>query len=192
MTTVTDRDRPVLTGLLALVAVAVVVGVVLGVATLLGTRVLGLGEASGSTGQATDADTLFLPPPSPTDPPSGPLVTLAPDGGPTQVVEAPTAEPSPTESESPEAGEISLSAGQTSVSPMGQIDLTGTYPGGEGAILQVQRFEGGSWSDFPVTVSVSGSTFATYVQTGRVGEARFRVVDTDSGVESNEVTVRVG
>lgn len=185
-----ERERPVLTGLLALVAVAAVVGVVLGAATLVGTRVLGVGGDTEATGRATVADSLYLPTPSPTDPPSGPLVTLAPDGGPTNVVEAPTPSASPTESTG--EGEISLSAGQTSVAPMGQIDLTGTYPGGEGAILQVQRFEGGGWTDFPVTVSVSGATFATYVQTGRTGQARFRVVDTDTGVESNEVAVRVG
>ena len=75
---------------------------------------------------------------------------------------------------------------------MQQIDLTGTYQAGEGAILQVQRMENGSWSDFPVTMSVSGGTFATYVQTSRTGPNEFRVVDTDSDVVSNEVTVTVG
>ena len=64
---------------------------------------------------------------------------------------------------------------------MQQIDLTGTYQAGEGAILQVQRMENGAWSDFPVTMSVSGGTFATYVQTSRTGPNEFRVVDTDSG-----------
>ena len=75
---------------------------------------------------------------------------------------------------------------------MQQIDLTGTYQAGEGAILQVQRFEDGAWVDFPVTVSVSGGTFATYVLTGRTGPNQFRVVDTDSEAVSNEVTVTVG
>ena len=81
---------------------------------------------------------------------------------------------------------------QQSVSPMQQIDLTGTYQGGEGAVLQVQRFENGAWVDFPVTASVSGGTFGTYLLTGRTGENRFRVVDTDSEAISNEVTVTVG
>ena len=50
-----------------------------------------------------------------------------------------------------------------------RIDLTGTYPTGEGAVLQVQRATGpgDSWVDFPVTVTVSGGQFSTYVQTGR-------------------------
>ena len=81
---------------------------------------------------------------------------------------------------------------QQSVSPMQQIDLTGTYQAGEGAILQVQRLEDGSWSDFPVTASVSGGTFGTYVQTSRPGPNQFRVVDTDTQAVSNEVTVTVG
>ena len=79
-----------------------------------------------------------------------------------------------------------------SVSPMEQIDLTGTYPTGEGAVLQVQRFVGGAWQDFPVTVVVSNRTFSTYVQTSQVGMNRFRVVDTDNGTASNVVRVQVG
>ncbi len=59
---------------------------------------------------------------------------------------------------------------------MEQIDLTGVYPGGEGAILQVQRFENGTWTDFPASpVSVSDQTFSTYVQTGQPGVQRFRM-----------------
>ena len=75
---------------------------------------------------------------------------------------------------------------------MEQIDLTGVYPGGEGAILQVQRFTNGKWQDFPVTVSVSDETFTTYVQTSQAGENKFRVVDSDTDLISNEVRVTVG
>ena len=76
---------------------------------------------------------------------------------------------------------------------MQQIDLTGVYPGGEGAILQVQRFENGGWTDFPASpVSVSDQTFSTYVQTGQPGIQRFRMLDTDTGEASNEVRVTVG
>ncbi len=74
---------------------------------------------------------------------------------------------------------------------MGRIDLTGVYPGGEGAILSVQQFEGGVWNDFPVTASVSGETFATYIQTGQLGRNRFRMIDTDTGAVSNEVRVEI-
>jgi hypothetical protein len=61
-------------------------------------------------------------------------------------------------------------------------------------VLQVQRatVPGDSWVDIPVTVTVSGGTFSTYVQTGRAGPNRFRVIDTDKEQTSNEVTVTIG
>ena len=75
---------------------------------------------------------------------------------------------------------------------MEQFNLTGVYPGGEGAILTVQRFQDGSWQDFPATGSVSGEAFQIPVQTSQPAVNRFRVVDSDSGLASNEVRVRIG
>lgn len=173
-----SENRPVLSGLVALAAVALVVGLLGGLGILVGVKALGIGgEVESSSGASTPENTLFLPEPTDTEEET--------------TTEAAPAE-SPSETESTPATPISLSAGQVSVSPMQQIDLTGTYPGGEGAILAVQRFEDGSWSDFPVTVQVSGGTFATYVQTGRVGPNKFRVIDTDTQKTSNEVSVTVG
>lgn len=184
------RDRPVTYGLLALVGVAVVVGLVTGLAALAGAKVLGVdGAEEASTGGAEAS--MYLPKLEKTKAADGPTMTLAPG-------ESASAQPesSPTESKTKKkkkAKVISLSAGQTSVAPMEQIDLTGTYPGGEGAILQVQRFENGGWTDFPASpVSVSDQTFSTYVQTGQPGAQRFRVVDTDTGKTSNEVKVTIG
>lgn len=174
-------DRPVLSGLIALVAVAAVVGLVGGLAALVGSRVLGLdGDAAASGTDATSGTSLYLPEPTITS------ETTTPDTGASSTSEP--AEPSSAAT----ASTISLSAGQQSVSAMQQIDLTGTYPSGEGAILQVQRRENGKWSDFPVTMSVSNGTFATYVLTSRVGENRFRVIDTDKDLFSNKVVVTVG
>jgi hypothetical protein len=42
-----------------------------------------------------------------------------------------------------------------------------------------------------VTVSVSNQTFSTYVQTSQAGVNRFRVVDTDTHLASNEVRVTI-
>ena len=39
---------------------------------------------------------------------------------------------------------------------------------------------------------MSNQTFSTYVQTSQAGVNRFRVVDTDTKLESNEVKVTVG
>ena len=183
--TPTRQERPVLTGIVALVGVALVVGLVLGGGVLAATKVLGLGGDDRATDSATSKDSLFLPDFEATEKPSGPLVTLRPEP-------SKSAEPGGEESESakPET-KLSLSAGQTEVVPMDQIDLTGVYPGGEGAILQVQRLEAGNWDDFPVTVSVSNETFSTYVQTGQVGANKFRVVDTDTDLASNVVLVQI-
>ena len=75
---------------------------------------------------------------------------------------------------------------------MERIDLSGVYPSGEGAILQVERLVDGTWTEFPVTASVGGETFSTYVQTGQAGENKFRVRDTSTGELSNVVTVQIG
>ncbi len=181
-------EHPVAYGLLALVGVGVVVGLVMGLAALGGTRVLGVGEpATASTGQGEAS--MYLPKLEKTQEPTGPELTLAPGEEP-----PPSAQESESEETKPAKPEkaISLSAGQTSVAPMQQIDLTGVYPGGEGAILQVQRFENGAWVDFPASpVSVSDQTFSTYVLTGQPGVQRFRMLDTGSGEASNEVRVTV-
>lgn len=177
------NEHPVLTGLAALVGVALAVGLVLGLVALGATQVLGLGDSSTSR-RSTSEQSLYLPRPEKTAVPSAPLITL--EGQPEQSPDRSGPKKPPRR-----AKPISLSAGQTSVSSMGQIDLTGTYPGGEGSVLQVQRFTGG-WQDFPVTASVSDSTFSTYVQSSQGGVNRFRVVDTDSGKTSNEVRVTVG
>lgn len=183
-----DDDRPVLQGLLALVGVGLAIGLLAGLGTLLVTQVAGVGGGGSAEADSGDGASMYLPTPSPTESERGPgpLVSVAP--------RQPEKQPDDGSSEkASQAKPISLSAGQTSVSPMQRIDLTGTYPGGEGAVLQVQRKSGGSgWGDFPVTASVSGGTFSTYVQTSQTGPVRFRVVDTDSGAKSNPVTVRIG
>jgi hypothetical protein len=181
-----DEGHPILTGLLALAGVAVAVGLVLGLVVLAGTHVLGLrGDEQGAT--TTSDRSLYLPRPEKTPTPTAPQVTLAPGASSSA---PPDNGKEPKESESPDTP-IALSAGQTEVGPMERIDLTGTYPGGEGAILQVERFIQGSWGQFDVTASVSNETFATYVQTGQLGVNKFRVRDTDTGALSNPVTVRI-
>lgn len=190
-------ERPVLAGLLALLGVAVVVGLLGGAVVLSGTKILGIGGGDGSDGSAASSEeTLFIPEPEETEEPSGPRITLDVDPTPTA---GPDSEDGGEDEESEEREEeeqkakqqIELSAGLSSVSAMQRIDLSGTHPSGEGGILQVQRFENGNWADFPVTVSVRNGTFSTYVMTGRQGETRFRVVDTDSGKKSKPVTVTV-
>ena len=188
-----DEKRSIWTGLIALVAVGLVVGLLAGGAAFFGARLFGLDDTATETSSEGPGARLVMPSPKETEPPDGPLFTLP--GGPPEEEE--TVEPSPSESESSEEPEsdISLQAGSNQVSPGQQIDLTGVYPGGEGASLLVQRFDNGEWIQFgddPITASVTGETFSTYVITSQTGENRFRVLDTSTDEASNEVTVTVG
>lgn len=180
------EGHPVLAGLLALTGVGLAVGLLVSGAALAGTSVLGLGESDGG-GQASSEQTINVPKPVPTEESSGPLVTLEPkpsgDGGGES-----EAAPEPEDA-------ISLSAAVTEVAPGEPIDLSGVYPGGEGATLVVQRLEGEEWVDFAggeVTASVSNETFSTYVITERTGLNTWRVRDNKTDEVSNEVRVKVG
>lgn len=180
--------RPVVAGLTALTSVAVVAGLLGGVIVIAGTKIFGVSETDGGgTGAPSAGETLFLPDPVKTSSPSGPKVSL--DVDPLDLTVDEDAEP---EEEEEKDAELTLTAGQSSVAPMGRIDLSGSY-GTDGAILQVQRrVDGGDWTDFPVTVPVRGGTFSTYLMTGQVGRTDFRVVDTDSDTKSKPVTVQIG
>lgn len=190
------EDRPqraVVNGIVALVAVALAVGLVLGGVALVVSRVLGLsGGDDAAGGGGSGSESLYLPKPQRTTASDGPLITLSTDDA-EAGEEDQSDEPSASESTSATPkNRIVLQASQTEVASGEQIDLTGIYPGGEGQVLQVQRFENGAWTDFPATIGVSGETFSTYVFTGVAGENRFRVIDNATGKASNEVKVKVG
>jgi len=181
-----DENRPVIAGLLALVGVAVAVGLVSALAIVAGARVLGLGGGHAAAVGANDGATMIVPKPVKTQPASGPSITLG--SNPTSS----DSDQGPPPSISKVKKRISLQSGQTSVSPMGRIDLTGTYPGGEGAVLNVQKFSNGSWQDFySISATVTNGTFSTYIQTGTPGMNRFRVIDSDTKRASNEVKVQI-
>jgi hypothetical protein len=181
-----DENRPVLAGLVALVGVAVVVGLIAAVAVVGGAHLFGLGGGHAAQVGGGDGATLVVPRPQKTHPDSGPSITLgssASSSG-SQDTSAPTIKKPKKR--------ISLQAGETSVSPMGRIDLTGTYPGGEGAVLNVQKFGNGTWQDFySISMTVTDGAFATYIQTGTPGMNRFRVIDSDTKLTSNEVKVQI-
>ncbi|KAA1427598.1 hypothetical protein [Nocardioides antri] len=183
-------DNPVVSGLVALLAVSLAVGLVLGGVALVGTRMLGLGDDSSSSAGATGKESAIIPRPSKTAG-NGPQVTLETEEA--QETETDAGDPEPSETKTTKAEKsITLQAGQTAVGNFERIDLTGIYPGGEGAILQVQRLEGGQWADFDATIPVSGEQFNTYVQSALTGVNKFRVIDNATGEASNPVTVTVG
>ena len=176
-------SRTLLVGLGALLAVSVLVGGVVGVIAFGAAKMSGIGEASGGP---TQEPSLYMPSGKPSTSPEA-----YPD--PPETSESPTEEPTPSEEPSPTkpAHEISLQGYPAAVAPGERINLTGVFPTGEGARLQVQRFEGG-WTNFPVTATVRGGTFETYVLTSRTGKQRFRVIDMGSGKASNAVRVTIG
>lgn len=188
----TDRaDQPerrllaVIWGLLSLVAVAAIVGGVLAVGASFASKATGLADDGRSSQDSTQKETLFLPEPSDTGSEPAPYITLS--DVPEPRVPQSTFSDKPAEPET----EISLFSEQTEVSQMEPIDLSGSYIGGDGAVLRVQQLQAGTWTDFPVTVPVNGSEFNTFIQASALGENKFRVLDTDTGEASNEVTVTI-
>ena len=185
-----DQDgrwgRQLLTGLGALLATTLVICVVVGVAALGAVRLLGLGEGSS---QARSAPTVYLPSGTPTTSPEAYPDPASPWSGSAEA--SPTAE-RPDRAEGRKRERISLQAFPVQVSAGERINLTGVYRAGEGAILQVQRFQGGAWTDFPVSATVRGGIFETFVATSRTGRARFRVVQLGTGKASNPVSVTIG
>jgi hypothetical protein len=181
-----DENRPVLAGLLALVGVAVAVGLVTAMAVMAGAHMFGLGGGHAVSVAGDAGASMYVPKPEKTQPASGPSITL----GSEPTSSATTKKPNLTIHQPKKR--ISLQTGQTSVAPMGRIDLTGTYPGGEGAVLNVQKFSNGSWQDFySISATVTNGTFSTYIQTGTPGVNRFRVIDSDTHKASNQVKVTI-
>jgi hypothetical protein len=88
-------------------------------------------------------------------------------------------------SASGEGQAIQLEGAALSAKPFQAVRIQGTYHGGAGTFLQVQRWEGGKWVAFPVPTKTDQSgRFTAYVELGRPGRYRLRVLDPASGVKS--------
>jgi len=180
----TSWPRQLLLSVAALLAVALVIGGVISVVALAAAKVSGI---ESSQPQATSSPRLIIPSGEPT---TSPEALPDPQGSKRSSSAAPS--PSPSATPHKRVRKITLEASPKQVSANGRIDLFGTYRAGSGRQLQVQRFEGGSWVDFPVSASVNGGSFHTYIFSGRVGPNRFRVQDPDTGLASNAVRVTIG
>ncbi|MBA2573840.1 MAG: hypothetical protein M3423_07490 [Actinomycetota bacterium] len=174
----THWQRHLLVGLLALAVATVSLGGIGGILTLRAVELTGIKPATETASKE----------------PAGPAGAAGPKPRPRAPHATEAAQPKPTNPERPRTASnrlITLNATPQSAEAYERVDLTGTYQG-EGATtsLQVQRLDGGTWVDFPVSASVDGRTFSTYILTGVVGENRFRVQD-GSGQTSNVVTVTI-
>jgi hypothetical protein len=97
--------------------------------------------------------------------------------------------PSERSDESTETGRgesiIQLEDLAASARPFEAVRIQGTYRGGAGTFLRVQRWEGGEWLDFPLPTKTDQSgQFITQAELGQPGRYRLRVLDPDSGVTS--------
>ena len=109
----------------------------------------------------------------------------------TATVTEPTNEPSHASTGSGrEEPTIQLEDLADSAKPFEAVRIQGTYRGGTGTFLRVQRWQGGQWLDFPVPTKTDQSgQFITQAEFGRPGRYRLRVLDPDSGVTSKPFDV---
>lgn len=201
-----ENDSPVANGLVALVAVAVVIGLLAAIIALLGTRLVGLsgGDGGSSDGIAAGAS-LSLPPLEPTELDSGLLITLAPVQSPTPsasssaplgIGESATPSASSSPSATPEDSDdtadraLSLQAADSSLKTGDELMLSGTYRGGEGAVLDIwYDVNDEGWKEFNLDANVYGGVFQAFVSTYKSGTITWQVRDPENGNKSNEVRV---
>jgi hypothetical protein len=178
--------RTLQVALSAMAVVAVTVGLIVGGLVLYVSQRAGVDEVAAAQAKQAPA-TLSIPPYKRTPPAKVEADVKTYQPSPTPTVDLPTASPQ----QAPAQAGITLVASPQSVGPGERIDLSGFY-GREGASLQVQRQQGSAWTDFPVSTTVGGGSFDTWIVTGQTGTAQFRVIDTATGTFSNPVTVTIG
>jgi hypothetical protein len=187
-----DRPGRALTrALVAMVAVAVLVGASLGLALMAAARIGGL-SGEGETTDSAQADSpasLYMPSYQPTEDTGEGWDLPGPVDSPSAL---PSGDGEGRSSSKPKPKGITLFVAPQQVSAGQRINFNGVYNGADGATLQVQRREGGSWSDFPVTASVRGGSFETWIMTSRTGATKFRVYDESAEKASNVVSVQIG
>lgn len=163
-----------------LVAIGVVVGGIATVISITAAKMTGITDNEPTQAASTRSPTQAPPSEEPTDTGST-APTETTESTPAQTTERPGNRPA-----------IRLTASPTVTGTYERIDLNGTYSAPDDTYLQVQRDEGGQWVDFPTNARVSsGGTFSTYVETGRNGPNRFRVVDPVTSETSNVVTITI-
>ena len=172
-----DWHKQLLIGVGMLAAVALLVGGILGGAALVAADFAGLGAPrDDSESGITLPDRTRSPG---TGSPSARPGTQSPDT------------PTPRRPRTP----ILLTAAPAVAGTFDRVTLQGRFRNRSAAAvtstLQVQRRDGSAWSDFPVTTDVEDGAFSTYIQTGRTGKNRFRVVDPVTGRASNSVVVTI-
>lgn len=193
-------DRPVAAGVRALVLVAVVGGIVAAVclAVVVRTSNIASDRAAFDSGMKLVMPS-FTSEPNQIQPVVLPTLSQTPAPEPTDAF---------TDSSSPDASysAVPLPSAQTGAFPINLqsgelnvtilLDLSGTYPQGEGAVLQIQQFVNGAWADFrPPGQSgqlvVGGGLFSGSITPTGKGQELFRVRNISNADVSNSVSVIV-
>jgi hypothetical protein len=89
------------------------------------------------------------------------------------------------------AKSITIKSDKTTAKAWAKVSFTGKTTGiAKNTVVQVQRLENGKWVNFPATTKVtSGATYSVWVQSGRVGVNKFRVVAANTASAAASVTI---
>ncbi|NEA31163.1 hypothetical protein [Streptomyces sp. SID13031] len=73
---------------------------------------------------------------------------------------------------------ITIKSDKATAKAWAKVSFTGKTTGiAKNSVVQVQRLQAGKWVNFPATTKVtSKSTYSVWVQSGRVGVNKFRVI----------------
>jgi hypothetical protein len=114
---------------------------------------------------------------------------IAPRSTPASV---PTRTPAPPSPEPAEPAAITLDEFSSSARPFEPVALHGTFPGQADTTLRIQRRQSGEWVDFPIPTTTGASgRFTGYVELGRPGRHRLRVLDPESGAASRPIVLDI-
>ena len=89
------------------------------------------------------------------------------------------------------AKSITIKSDKATAKAWTKVSFTGKTSGiATNTVVQVQRLENGKWVNFPATTKVtSRATYSVWVQSGRVGVHKFRVVAANTASAPVSVTI---
>jgi nicotinate-nucleotide pyrophosphorylase len=89
------------------------------------------------------------------------------------------------------AKSITIKSDKTTAKAWTKVSFTGKTSGiATNTVVQVQRLQNGKWVNFPATTKVtSRATYSVWVQSGRVGVNKFRVVAANTASAPVSVTI---
>ena len=89
------------------------------------------------------------------------------------------------------AKSITIKSDKATAKAWTKVSFTGKTSGiATNTVVQVQRLENGKWVKFPATTKVtSRATYSVWVQSGRVGVNKFRVVAANTASAPVSVTI---